>query len=82
MDYELQPRKYRTMKTNHYTIVEIRKGLDRYCRNLNLAYWTDEEMMREELRALQYMNANDKPLLEWWVVTQKLKKKRVNYYLN
>ena len=82
MGYEIQPRKYRTMKLNNYTIVEIRKGLDRYCRNLNLAYWTDEEMMREELRGLKYLKDNDKPPLEWWVVTQKLKKKRVNYYLN
>ena len=82
MGYEIQPRKYRTMKLNNYTIVEIRKGLDRYCRNLNLAYWTDEEMMREELRALQYMKDNNRPPIDWWIVTQKLKKKRVNYYLN
>ena len=81
MDYEIQPRKYRTMKLNHYSIVEIRKGLDRYCRNLNLAFWTDDDMMREELRCLKYMKDNNKPPIEWWVITQKLKKKRVNYYL-
>jgi len=73
---EVQPRKYRKMKLNQYKIVEVREGVDRYCRNLNMAYWSDEEMEREETRCVDYIMDNGRPPIEWWTVQKKTKRSK------
>jgi hypothetical protein len=72
---EIQPRKFRQMKLNRYVIAEIRDGDKRYCRNLNIAYWSEEEMTNEEKRAMKMLTELRKPPIEWWLVTSKRRPK-------